>query len=125
MSEHVRRGVEIPEDPVSAGRETTRQLLTEPTPGSVFHMRRFVMQPGGGLPPHTNQVEHQQFVLRGTAVIGLGEAVVRVGPGDVVHIPAGLPHWYRSEGPEPFEVLCAVPNAPDEIRMIATEDPGC
>lgn len=118
MSELVRHSEEIPVDTVGAGRETTRQLLTSPAPGSAFHMRRFIMQPGGGIPRHTNRIEHQQLVLRGEATVGLGDDEVRVRPGDVLRIPAGLPHWYRAEGEEPFEVLCAVPNGEDEIRMV-------
>jgi len=118
MSEWIRRRNEMPIEPIGAGEGTVRQLLTSPLPGSDFHMRRFVMAPGGGMPVHTNRVEHQQLVLRGEATIGLGDEVHRVREGDVIHIPAGLPHWYRAEGGEPFEFLCAVPNAPDEIRFV-------
>jgi quercetin dioxygenase-like cupin family protein len=81
-------------------------------------MRRFVMQPGGGMPRHTNEIEHQQLVLAGEATIGLGDEVLKVKAGDVIHIPAGLPHWYRAEGDQPFEFLCAVPNGPDKIRIV-------
>jgi quercetin dioxygenase-like cupin family protein len=76
------------------------------------------MQPGGGMPRHTNTVEHEQYVLRGRAKIGIGEEIVEVRPGSVLFIPAGTPHWYRVEGDEPFEFLCAVPNRPDEMRIL-------
>jgi quercetin dioxygenase-like cupin family protein len=118
MSNRIHHSVDLPLEPVGAGKDTARQLLTEPMPGSLFHMRRFVMQPGGGIPRHTNEIEHQQLVLGGEATIGLGEEVLKVKAGDVIHIPAGLPHWYRAEGEEPFEILCAVPNGPDQIRMV-------
>ena len=108
--------------PVGAGTGTSRQHLTHPVPGSSFHMRRFIMEPGGGMPRHTNTVEHQQLVLRGRATIGLGPEEIQVQAGDVLHIPAGLPHWYRAEGDEAFEFLCAVPNEPDELRILGTED---
>ena len=76
------------------------------------------MEPGGGMPKHTNTVEHEQYVLRGRARIGLGENVVEVEKGDVLFIPAGLPHCYEALGHEPFEFLCVVPNAPDTIRLV-------
>lgn len=70
------------------------------------------------MPKHTNTVEHEQYVLRGRARIGLGENVVEVREGDVLFIAAGLPHWYEALGDEPFEFLCVVPNAPDTIELV-------
>jgi len=79
------------------------------------------MAPGGGIPAHTNTVEHEQYVLRGRARIGIGEEVRDVGPGNVLFIPAGVPHWYEVQGEEAFEFLCIVPNAPDRIEMVGGE----
>ena len=76
----------------------------------------------GGMPLHTNTVEHEQYVLRGKATVEIGDEVVNVTSGDVVYIPAGTPHSYHSTGEEPFEFLCVVPNKPDTIRVIETED---
>lgn len=95
-------------------------LIGEET-GPNFQMRRFIMQPGGGMPRHTNSVEHEQYVLRGCASVGIGEETYEVSAGDVVFIPAGVPHWYRARGEEPFEFLCMVPNLPDRIEVL---DPG-
>ena len=81
-------------------------------------MRRFIMEPGGGMPAHTNAVEHEQYVLRGRAKIGIGEEVIEVQRDDVVYIPAGVAHWYQALGDEPFEFLCVVPNLPDTIRLV-------
>ncbi len=114
----VRAHSQIPEEPVTAGSGTRRQTLTDRGSGSGFHMRRFIMEPGGGMPRHTNQVEHQQYVLRGRARIGIGDDTFQVSAGDVVHIPGGTPHWYRSEGDEPFEFLCVVPDDEDRIELL-------
>lgn len=70
------------------------------------------------MPRHRNAVEHEQYVLRGRATIGIGDEVREVAEGDVVYIPAGVPHWYRAEGDEPFEFLCMVPNTPDTIEVL-------
>lgn len=114
----VKRMDDVPMEEVAAGEGTRRQVLVGPDQAPHFAMRRFVMQPGGGMPRHTNEVEHEQFVLEGRARIGIGDEVVQVSRGDVVFIPAGIPHWYRAEGEEPFEFLCMVPNGPDRIRLL-------
>ena len=122
MSRIVRHTGEIPVEPVGAATSTTRQVLTGPGEGAGFHMRRFAIGPGGGMPRHRNQVEHQQYVLGGRAEVGIGEEVYRVAAGDVVHIPGGTPHWYRTEGGEPFEFLCVVPDDEDRLELLADEE---
>ncbi len=109
---------DVPTEPVSAGSGTVRQVLIGPDEGPNFAMRRFIMEPGGGMPKHTNTVEHEQYVLRGHARVGIGNEVIEVKRDDVVFIPAGVPHWYESLGPDAFEFLCVVPNGPDEIQLV-------
>ena len=111
----------VPTEPVTAGSGTTRQVLIGPDEAPNFALRRFIMDPGGGMPAHTNQVEHEQYVLRGRATIGIGNETIQVQADDVVYIPAGVPHWYRAEGDQPFEFLCVVPNAPDRVELVDRE----
>lgn len=119
MTDPVRHLRDLPTEPVKAGTRTTRQILTEPGAGAGFHIRRFVIEPGGGMPRHRNAIEHQQYVVRGAARVGIGDKTFRVEAGAVVHIPAGSAHWYAAEeGDEPFEFLCVVPDAPDRIELI-------
>jgi len=113
----VKHATQVPEEPVSAGTGTTRQVLISSEEGPHFALRRFIMQPGGGMPPHTNTVEHEQYVLRGRAKVGIGDRVVEVHEGSVLFIPAGTPHWYQAISSEPFEFLCVVPNLPDTIEL--------
>jgi quercetin dioxygenase-like cupin family protein len=79
-------------------------------------MRLFSMGEGGGIPTHTNTVEHLQYVLRGRALIQLGEESREVGPDTALFIPAGLPHAYEVIE-APFEFLCIVPDREDSIRL--------
>jgi len=116
---NVRRVDDLPREPVAAGTGTERQVLIGDDVGPNFQMRRFIMQPGGGMPRHTNTVEHEQYVLRGAAEIGIGDEIFEVTAGDVVFIPAGVPHWYRAAGDEAFEFLCMVPNRPDRIDLVS------
>ena len=108
---------DVPAEPVSAGSRTTCQRLIGPEEAPNFAMRRFVMEPGGGMPWHTNEVEHEQYVLGGCATVGIGDETIEVREGDVLFIPAGVPHYYRAEGEEPFQFLCIVPNKPDRIQL--------
>ena len=115
----VRHVDSLPAEDVPAGTATKRQVLIGPDEGPNFAMRRFIMEPGGGMPMHTNEVEHEQYVLRGSASVRIGDAVHQVKAGDVVFIPGGVPHSYDAdEGGEPFEFLCIVPNRPDQIRLV-------
>ena len=103
---------------VAAGKDTTIQVLISAQEGPNFALRKFSMEPGGGMPRHTNAVEHEQYVLRGHARIGIGEETYAVNAGDVVFIPEGAIHFYENIGDEPFEFLCIVPNKKDEIKII-------
>jgi quercetin dioxygenase-like cupin family protein len=114
----VKHSADVSAQPVQAGDRTTIQVLISAQEGPNFAMRRFVMQPGGGMPNHTNTVEHEQYVLRGRARIGIGADEFEVRAGDVVFIPAGVPHWYQNVGEEDFEFLCMIPNQKDEIRLV-------
>ena len=114
----VKHASEVPAQPVQAGEDTTIQVLISSDEGPNFAMRRFVMKPGGGMPNHTNAVEHEQYVLHGRARIGIAGDEFEVQVGDVVFIPEGVPHWYRNIGEEDFEFLCIVPNKTDEIKVL-------
>ncbi len=108
----------IPKNNVEAGLGTSIQILISPDSAPNFAMRCFTMEPGGGIPKHTNTVEHEQYVLGGCAKIGIGEQVHEVKKGDVVFIPAGVLHWYKTDGDEAFRFLCLVPNQADKIEII-------
>ena len=114
----VKHAVEVDAKNVAAGRDTTIQVLISAQEGPNFALRRFTMQRGGGMPLHTNTVEHEQYVLRGHAKIGIGEETYEVRAGDVVFIPQGAPHFYQNLGDEPFEFLCIIPNKEDKITIL-------
>ena len=114
----VKHANDVPAQVVRNGDRTTIQVLISAREGPNFAMRHFIMQPGGGMPNHTNTVEHEQYVLRGQATIGIGEEQFKVRAGSVVYIPAGVPHWYRNTGEEDFEFLCMIPNKTDVVKII-------
>jgi quercetin dioxygenase-like cupin family protein len=114
----VKRVDDVPRNEVRAGAQTETQVLLGAEDGAPnFAMRRFIMGEGGGMPRHTNTVEHEQYVLRGRARVGIGDRVHEVGPNTVLYIPAGAPHYYEVVE-APFEFLCVVPNAADQIEIL-------
>ena len=109
---------DVPANVVKNGDLTSLQVLISAQEGPHFAMRRFVMEPGGGMPNHTNTVEHEQYVLRGHAKIGIDAETFEVHAGDVVFIPEGVPHWYQNIGEENFEFLCMIPNQEDKVTLL-------
>ncbi len=114
----VKKMQNIPREKISAGKETYKQVLISEKEAPHFAMRRFIIEPGGFMPNHTNTVEHEQLVLRGKAEIGIGREIFLVQKDNVVFIPAAVPHWYKNTGDEPFEFLCLIPNEEDRIKII-------
>ena len=75
-----------------------------------FEMRRFKIKPGGSIPKHYHpDIEHEQYVLRGSYDVGIGGTTHRVKTGDSVYIPPGTTHWYKNTGKVTAEFLCVVP----------------
>ncbi len=113
----VKRSTDVPCAPVAAGTATETAVLIGPDDGAPnFAMRRFTMGERGGMPRHTNLVEHEQYVVRGRAKVTVGDTVHRVEEGDVLLIPGGTPHSYDVVQ-APFEFLCIVPNREDRIDL--------
>ncbi len=108
---------DLPVEPISAGEGTSKQILISHEEGPHFAMRRFVIEPGGFMPLHSNSVEHEQFCIAGEAEVVIGDEQVRVKKNDVVFIPANVPHSYRTTSAEAFEFLCLIPNKEDIIDI--------
>ena len=114
----VRPAKDVPTTTVKAGTATQMHVLVGPEQGDTsFALRRFIMGAGGGMPLHTNLVEHQQYVLRGRAKIRIGEVVHEVQADHTLFIPAGAPHSYEVLE-APFEFICVVPNQPDKVTLV-------
>jgi quercetin dioxygenase-like cupin family protein len=102
---------------VAAGQGTTMQVLIGSDEAPNFAFRKFVMEPQGGMPEHTNLVEHEQYVLRGSGTIRIGGETFQVSEGDSLLIPAQVPHSYKA-GEDGLEFICVVPNKEDKIEIV-------
>ncbi len=103
---------------VKGANKAAIQVLISAQEAPNFLLRRFVIEPGGSIPKHTNTVEHEQYVLRGKACISINMEVFTVQTGDVVFIPAGAAHWYVNNGQTSFEFLCIIPNKKDDLQFV-------
>lgn len=114
----IKKYKEIEADSIPVGKGVSRQMLISPEEGPNFAMRSFSIEPGGFMPMHTNTVEHEQFILNGRAEVSIDGKVFEVEKNDVVFIPKGVPHNYKTIGDEPFTFLCLVPNQEDIIEIV-------
>lgn len=108
----------ITAESIPVGQGVSRQMLISPEEAPNFAMRIFSIDPGGFMPMHTNTVEHEQFVLNGSAEVSLDGELFAVEKNDVVLIPSGVPHYYKNTGEEPFTFLCLIPNKEDIIEVL-------
>ncbi len=103
---------------VDAGKGVSISVMIGSDDAPHFAMRKFKIEKGGFMPYHTNSVEHEQFVLRGEAKVIIDSEEFLAKKGDILFIPAGVPHSYEAIGDEDYEFLCLVPNIEDEIKIV-------
>jgi quercetin dioxygenase-like cupin family protein len=117
MTEYVRKKGTRESIEVAAGQGTSMQVLIGSEEAPNFAFRKFVMQPHGGMPKHTNLVEHEQYVLNGSGIIEIDNEAFEVSAGDAVYIPGNVSHSYKA-GEDGFEFICVVPNKEDKIELL-------
>jgi quercetin dioxygenase-like cupin family protein len=118
----VKRAEDVQYESVGAADGMSKGVLLDESDGAPhFAIRRFVLEPGATVPKHTNEVEHEQYVLSGEYTVGIGDEEYVVAAGDSLLIPAGVVHWYRNEGPAEGAFICAVPNGDDSIELLDDE----
>lgn len=103
--------------PQSTGKGVSMKMLLSPDESPNFAMRNFIIEAGGFMPLHTNTIEHEQYVLSGRASVQLGDKHIEAKAGDILLIPAGVSHSYKTIGDEAYSFLCLVPKAQDTITL--------
>ncbi len=73
--------------------------------GDNITLNRSVNQPGDEARPHTHGCEQLINVVAGKAWFKVGDEEKTVGPGEIVHIPAGTVHQFKNRGDEEFVYL--------------------
>ncbi len=59
------------------------------------------LEPGMEARPHSHPFDQVAYILSGRVRFTIGDDVVEVGPGEIVHIPADIVHFGDVVGDEP------------------------
>lgn len=88
---------------------TVRWLIGKRTGALNYAMRLFEIAPGGLVPLHDHDEEHEIFVLNGEAkILGSNEGYAK--KDDIVFVPPNQPHGYdNTDGKETFRFICVIP----------------
>ena len=70
------------------------------------------------MPNHINEIQHQQYVLKGEAKVVVGDEEYHAKAGDFIYIPAGIEHNYAACYGSEYEFLCMITTKEDKITMI-------
>jgi len=64
-----------------------------------------IEQVGGGAKMHRHPYAEVFLVRRGRVTFEVGGEIIAVGEGQIVVVPAGVPHAFRNPGPGPLEMI--------------------
>ncbi|MFC7071878.1 cupin domain-containing protein [Halovenus rubra] len=115
----VRHAEDIEYESVEAANGLSKGVLINEDHGAPnVAIRRFTLTAGGEVPEHTNEIEHEQYVLHGEYVVGIEDTEYTVSAGDSLHIPDGAVHWYHNPSDTEAAFICAVPTGDDDIELV-------
>lgn len=89
---------------------TMRWLVGKATGARTYAMRHFEIAPGGIIPLHSHDEEHEIFILSGSAKILGGPEGIIAKKDDVMYVPPNAPHGYdNTDGKDTFAFICVIP----------------
>ncbi|HIP61612.1 MAG TPA: cupin domain-containing protein [Sulfurovum sp.] len=91
--------------------------VLSPEEENDFLVRKVSLESGGSMPNHTNEIQHQQFVLSGEAKVAVGDDIYHAKAGDFLYIPAGIAHYYDACYGVGYEFLCMITTKEDNIKL--------
>lgn len=110
-------------------RSITRQTVFSGNDGFPMECRYFEIQADGYSTLERHEHQHLVMVLRGEGSVLVGDDVYRVGPNDVIHIPAMTWHQFRANQGVTFGFWCVVradrdkPQRPANVDEVAADGP--
>ncbi|KXH76585.1 MAG: hypothetical protein AM326_02330 [Candidatus Thorarchaeota archaeon SMTZ-45] len=81
-------------------------LLGPENSTSNFALRAYIIDSGGHSAPDNHRHEHGVYVLTGILKVKVGEQMLELKQGDVIHIAAYEPHQFLNPGQQPAKFLC-------------------
>src|SRR6195952_2925960 len=80
--------------------EGTRRAVANGIAATSTMVNRLEMPPGQSSPPRQFTGDHVVYQLEGTVDWDVDGTVYRLGPGDMLYFPPGLPYSYSNVGEE-------------------------
>jgi len=89
---------------------TVRWLIGRRTGAKTYAMRLFEIAPGGKIPLHQHDEEHEIFILDGRAKVLGAPNELYAKKDDAVFIPSNEEHGYdNTDSTKPFRFICVIP----------------
>ena len=88
---------------------TIRWVVAKEDGAPNFAMRLFEIAPGGQTPLHTHNLEHEVFILEGSAAVWREGVETPVTPGTAIFVPPNEKHCFINTGETVLRFLCMVP----------------
>lgn len=83
-----------------------KDLLGPDNSTNKFALRAFILDSGGHTSSDIHPHEHGVYVMSGILQVKIGEQLLELSPGDVLHIAADEPHQFLNPWPQPAKFLC-------------------
>ena len=81
-------------------------LLTGAETGGAYAVIDALVPPGGGTPPHVHSREDETFhVLEGEMEFVVDGEAKRLGKGEFLFAPRGIPHYFKNVGTGPAKMI--------------------
>jgi mannose-6-phosphate isomerase-like protein (cupin superfamily) len=64
-----------------------------------------IVEVGGGAKLHRHDYAEVFLVRRGRVTFEVGDETIEAREGQILVVPAGVPHAFHNPGPEPFEMI--------------------
>ena len=77
-------------------KEMTKGIFLRTASGANGTFGQFTMKKGAFVPLHSHENEQYSFILKGSVRATIGDTVFIIKAGDVVLIPANVPHSFTS-----------------------------
>jgi len=75
-------------------------------------------EPGHGPRLHRHPYDETWVVIAGHLTFQAGDERLVAGPGDVVIVPADIPHGFTNDGPGPSKLVCIHANPTFETEWL-------
>jgi mannose-6-phosphate isomerase-like protein (cupin superfamily) len=81
------------------------EIPGESSGAGVSIIFNYQKEAGGGPRLHRHPYAETFIIRQGTAIFTVGEETIRANAGQIVVVPAGVPHKFTNEGPGPMESI--------------------